>query len=325
MASLDAKNSEIRAARPDEACILTDLAFASMQYWQGSDAYCEIWKEKRAVSPEYIVRNDVLAAECNGQILGFAALVHVPKGRWQGKAYLRQGIWLEQLIVAPESVRRGVGRRLLDAAAALCREKGELCFYSFSDPCMAGFYQKWPAEYLGESFCDIPDRTLSLFRCCVTAERMILPLEEDDLFAVEKLVWPIFLEFDAPDDSPEGVETFRRFLSPLWLGRKLSSGETRMWGCFQDKRMVGVLAVRNPGHISLLFVKKEYHRQGVARALWKQAWRECSASASGLTVNASPYAVAFYRKLGFREQGLEQIVDGIRFTPMKYGGPGVAV
>ena len=35
-----------------------------------------------------------------------------------------------------------------------------------------------------------------------------------------------------------------------------------------------------------------------------------------LTVNASPYAVEFYRKIGFVDTGAEQTKDGIRYTPM---------
>ena len=36
-----------------------------------------------------------------------------------------------------------------------------------------------------------------------------------------------------------------------------------------------------------------------------------------LTVNSSPYAVPVYHKLGFCDVDEEQIVNGIRFTPME--------
>ena len=39
---------------------------------------------------------------------------------------------------------------------------------------------------------------------------------------------------------------------------------------------------------------------------------------SRVTVNASPYGVAFYHKLGFRDTGLEMQQSGIRFTPMEF-------
>jgi predicted GNAT family N-acyltransferase len=36
-----------------------------------------------------------------------------------------------------------------------------------------------------------------------------------------------------------------------------------------------------------------------------------------LTVNAAPYAVGFYHKLGFVDTGTEQLSDGIYYTPME--------
>ena len=36
-----------------------------------------------------------------------------------------------------------------------------------------------------------------------------------------------------------------------------------------------------------------------------------------MTVNSSPYAVPIYHKLGFKDTGSEQVVNGLRFTPME--------
>ena len=36
-----------------------------------------------------------------------------------------------------------------------------------------------------------------------------------------------------------------------------------------------------------------------------------------VTVNASPYGVGFYHKLGFRDLKPEQESEGIRYTPME--------
>ena len=37
-----------------------------------------------------------------------------------------------------------------------------------------------------------------------------------------------------------------------------------------------------------------------------------------ITLNAAPYGLPFYRKLGLRPTDTEQTVNGIRFTPMEY-------
>ena len=36
-----------------------------------------------------------------------------------------------------------------------------------------------------------------------------------------------------------------------------------------------------------------------------------------LTVNSAPFAIDFYHKIGFKDTGKEQIVDGIKFLPMQ--------
>ena len=39
---------------------------------------------------------------------------------------------------------------------------------------------------------------------------------------------------------------------------------------------------------------------------------------SRVTVNAAPYGIGFYHKLGFQDTGLEMQQDGIRYTPMEF-------
>ena len=75
---------------------------------------------------------------------------------------------------------------------------------------------------------------------------------------------------------------------------------------------------------SLLFVKASHPRRGVARKLFAVAKMSCKeenkkkVGKAFITVNASPYAVEVYKKLGFSRLSEEQIKDGIRFTPMSY-------
>ena len=80
---------------------------------------------------------------------------------------------------------------------------------------------------------------------------------------------------------------------------------------------MGVLAARNHGgHIALFFVKGAYHRQGIGRRLFAHLLQDSPASA--ISVNAAPYAVPVYRRLGFAQTDAEQVRDGIRYTPMLF-------
>ena len=78
---------------------------------------------------------------------------------------------------------------------------------------------------------------------------------------------------------------------------------------------------KNKTHINLAFVKKEYHRRGVATAIFNHLLddlRRENSSLSEITLNSSPYGLPFYLSIGFVPQSDEQETDGMKFTPMKY-------
>ncbi|WP_415524777.1 GNAT family N-acetyltransferase [Clostridium sp.] len=84
--------------------------------------------------------------------------------------------------------------------------------------------------------------------------------------------------------------------------------------------IVGVIEVRNANHISLLFVKKEYQKMGIAKNLLKISLdksQNIDNSISEIEVNSSPYAVEIYKSMGFIKIDIEQVVNGIKFIPMK--------
>lgn len=91
--------------------------------------------------------------------------------------------------------------------------------------------------------------------------------------------------------------------------------------CKENDELLGVLAMRENNHISLMFVKKEHQREGIARKLFEFALESCRTTDSNLqtiTVNSSRYAVEIYEKMGFIKIDSEQENHGIRFTPMKF-------
>jgi GNAT superfamily N-acetyltransferase len=145
-----------------------------------------------------------------------------------------------------------------------------------------------------------------------------LPLIE--VPAAVDLVWAVFDEFEGPDYSPDGVEEFRKSVNYEAITGMVSRGEMRLWGCNMNGQLVGVIAMRETNHISLLFVRKENHRQGIARKLFNFVLEDCrnKESVDRITVNSSPYAMEAYHRLGFVDTNTEQMINGIRFTPMEY-------
>jgi GNAT superfamily N-acetyltransferase len=148
----------------------------------------------------------------------------------------------------------------------------------------------------------------------------IVKLQNRDIGKALELVWNVFQEFVAPDYSEEGTATFKKFIEYDSIIQKLDIGEMQIWGCFNNHDLVGVIATLKINHISMLFTKKEYHRQGIAKKLFQKVVHSCMLwdKKSIITVNSSPYAVEAYRHLGFKDTNIEQTLNGIRFTPMEY-------
>lgn len=131
------------------------------------------------------------------------------------------------------------------------------------------------------------------------------------------------MAFEAPDYSARGVREFMDFIEPVSFKGRMDAGELLLWGACDKARLVGVAALRDPDHVSLLFVAADFHRRGIARALVHEMACHAATRHSGrLTVNASPYAVQAYRRMGFAETGAETIQNGLRFTPMAKELPG---
>lgn len=141
---------------------------------------------------------------------------------------------------------------------------------------------------------------------------LIHPLPDSDRPAAWALVWQVFCTFEAPDYGPQGTAAFRRFLAD-----PRETDALDVWGAYDGKRLLGVLATRNGrSHIALCFVDGAHHRRGIGTALFKALLSE--SRARPITVNASPYALPFYQRLCFVPTGPTQTADGIRFTPMQY-------
>lgn len=130
------------------------------------------------------------------------------------------------------------------------------------------------------------------------------------------VVWQVFTQFEAPEYSIEGVQEFKEYVAFDAMQQRIKAKELKLWSYHQDEKIVGVIGVRLPAHISLLFVESAYHRQGIARKLYQTALSTIGEPA--VTVNSSPYALSVYQRLGFEETSEEQVVNGIRFIPMKY-------
>ena len=138
-------------------------------------------------------------------------------------------------------------------------------------------------------------------------------IDSTDISVVVKLVTDVFMEFEAPDYSEEGVKAY----FDTAINNQDFMNNLAIYGAYINNSLVGAIATRNEGnHIALFFVDGAYHRQGIGRKLFEVVLE--NSTSHELTVNSSPYAKDVYRRLGFKDTDAEQIVTGIRFIPMTY-------
>jgi len=147
-------------------------------------------------------------------------------------------------------------------------------------------------------------------------------LRADELTIAMDLALDTFLRYEAPDYGPEGVTSFRRdIIDNVDFHDNVINGKNRVWGAFDDNKLIGLFAMRGVSHICLVFTHHAYHRQGVASAIFRQLVadiRQDNPDLKRLTLNSSPYGKPFYLHTGFYPTDEEKTINGIRFTAMAF-------
>jgi len=98
------------------------------------------------------------------------------------------------------------------------------------------------------------------------------------------------------DDSAEGVAEFTRYASAASISSRTSQGGIVVVA-FLGAAAIGVVEVRSPGHIGLLFVCPDHQGRGVGRSLCETAFEAAARMfphPPKVTVNSAPGAVPFW-------------------------------
>jgi GNAT superfamily N-acetyltransferase len=141
------------------------------------------------------------------------------------------------------------------------------------------------------------------------------PGQEADISAFIRNVYD---EFVAPDYTEEGNAFFYDWITPENIADRQKT-RVSLFVAVIDSTLAGMIEIRENNMISLLFVAKKYHRQGMAKSLVAAALNNSLANNENLDafhVHASPFSIPVYRRLGFRESGVLQKENGIAYLPM---------
>ena len=150
-------------------------------------------------------------------------------------------------------------------------------------------------------------------------EILIRKAQMSDWEETMAMTWRTFMKFEAGDYGLEGVENFKNFISDPLLRRMFLLGTYHMYVATCQEKIVGMVSLRDKNHISLLFVDEAYHRQGIGRRLVDEmgAFSKEEYGKEEITVNASPYGLEFYKKIGFCSTSPLLCNGGIKYTSMR--------
>ena len=148
-------------------------------------------------------------------------------------------------------------------------------------------------------------------------------IDRDEFRPAMELCWRVFCEFDSSLYPIKGVQSFSRFINDEHLYTAFLNGGFPVIAAYDGNEMIGVAALRNGPHLSLLFVEGGYQHRGVGTSLVQfcQEWlvsRHAGLGDERLTVNASPTGEGFYHWMGFKDLGPSVTKDGIHYKPMVF-------
>lgn len=139
-----------------------------------------------------------------------------------------------------------------------------------------------------------------------------------DAAAISLLVQTSFLELAATDWEVEGRQFFLEQSSEKAMEEKLKMAVYSA-GAFENDEMIGFILMPSAALLGMLFVHPQRLRQGVATALWDRARQHIETHFTQIKtveLNATPYAVRFYRSIGFNPISAEFKRDGCTATRM---------
>jgi GNAT superfamily N-acetyltransferase len=142
----------LRAARVEEAVMLSELALRSKAHWGYSAEFIDACRDELTVHPEQIAAGTVTVAERDGAVVGMFII--------GGEPPLGE---IEDFFVDPEHIGTGLGAVMFAALRASAAEAGFTRLRIDADPNALGFYERQGAVQIGEEPSgSIPGRMLPL-------------------------------------------------------------------------------------------------------------------------------------------------------------------
>jgi GNAT superfamily N-acetyltransferase len=142
---------DILRAKPEDAAILTDIAFAAKRHWGYPERWIQSWKDVLTIQPEFIAIHDTYIAYVEEQAVGFYAVA-------AGTSRMS----LEHLWVLPSAIGQGIGRALFSHAVQRAKAMGVQAIEIESDPNAATFYEQMGARRVSSKITELEGQPRAL-------------------------------------------------------------------------------------------------------------------------------------------------------------------
>lgn len=141
--------------------------------------------------------------------------------------------------------------------------------------------------------------------------------EAKDWDAAIAVAWVTFKQIASQVSDEAAIDAFREGLTSTQLYIDFLQGRYPVLCAYKARKVIGMLAMRNDSHISLLFVRQEFQGMGIGTGLLEQCKAHCRKhGVTALTVNAIATGIPFYITNGFEALEEERVEHGLRYTPM---------
>jgi hypothetical protein len=140
-------------ANPEDAELLSSVAFESKKFWGYSNELMNLWKDDLEISREYILKNNVIKVFDGNTFIGFFAI----------KQQNEKSAELDHLWLKPESIKKNYGRAIFSFIINDLSSNNIEKFILIAEPNAIGFYQKMNGKVVGEFQSKISGRFLDIY------------------------------------------------------------------------------------------------------------------------------------------------------------------
>lgn len=144
-------------------------------------------------------------------------------------------------------------------------------------------------------------------------------MQASEALEVSEMISLAFEKFLAKATPLQGQKAFAEARSAQKLANYATNPKHILWVAKIEQKIVGMIELHEAKHLRLLFVHPSNHYQGIAKELLHLALKKSKQQNPNLiqiTVKSSPYAVGFYKRQGFEQDGDWEVKNGIRHLPM---------